>query len=92
MAFDFDALKPEAKRAAFAAMDRKPGKGKSKRGALGSGALHKKLKASAQPSSGYTKSGKPTSGDVDTLIANYRVMHGKDPSPAQIAKLRKKRR
>jgi hypothetical protein len=41
-------------------------------------------------SSQYTSTGKPTAGDVDQLIANYRTMHGKDPSAAQIAQLRRK--
>jgi hypothetical protein len=41
-------------------------------------------------SSQYTSTGKPAAGDVDQLIANYRTMHGKDPSAAQIAQLRRK--
>lgn len=92
MAFDFDALKPEAKKAAFAHMDRKRG-GRGKRGGLGSGAVHKRLKGkTGQTSAQYRDTGKPTSGDVDRLVANYRAMHGRDPSPKQLAKLRKKKR
>jgi hypothetical protein len=28
---------------------------------------------------------------VDTLISNYRRMHGRDPSPAQVAKIRRRK-
>lgn len=72
--------KPAAKRAAAKGS---PGKSPSK---------PSRANPSQQVSRQYRQTGKPTAADEATLIANYRTMHGKDPSPAQLAKLRRKRR
>lgn len=50
--------------------------------------LRGQMKAPYSP--GYLKGGKPTAADVDALIHNYGVMHGKPPSASAQAKLRKK--
>jgi len=40
----------------------------------------------------YLSGGAPSEADQQLLIDRYRLMHGKDPSPAMLAKLRRKRR
>jgi hypothetical protein len=95
----------KSRRAAFAKMDAadKAKKGASlgkkpsaKRKTAAKKATVKKAAPSAKPSQQvsrqYRQTGQPTAADVETLIANYRTMTGKDPSPAQLAKLRRKRR
>lgn len=93
-----------ARKAAFANMDaadkakkgaklgKKPRKRSAKKASKPSGKAAPSIKPSQQVSRQYQQTGKPTAQDVDTLISNYRLMHGKDPSPAQIAKLRRKKR
>lgn len=100
-------LPDKSRRAAFAKMDAadkaKKGAKLKKRAAPAKKAAAKKsssgiskpefrINPSQQVSSQYKQAGKPTAQDVNTLIANYKRMHGKDPSPAQLAKLRRKRR
>jgi hypothetical protein len=97
-------LPDKSRRAAFAKMDAadkakkgaklsKPKKsGKRAAPAKKAAAKGPSINPSQQVSRQYTQTGKPTAQDVDTLIANYKRMHGKDPSPAQLAKLRRKRR
>lgn len=98
---DFSALPGRAQRAAFAHMSstpapaKKPAKGGKK--TLGSGARHKQLKAKQAKaagvhdrlSPGHAKGQGATAKDVSILVARYRVMHGRDPSPQQIARIRK---
>jgi hypothetical protein len=69
---------------------------------LGSGATAKKTaaKRTTKIPAGKTgqvplssmKSGKYSDAEITTLVNNFRAMHGKDPSPAQLAKLSRKRR
>lgn len=40
----------------------------------------------------YLSGGAPSEADQQLLIDRYRLMHGKDPSPAMLARLRRKRR
>jgi hypothetical protein len=93
----------KSRRAAFAKMDAadkaKAPKKPAKKGAsrkIGSGATAKKAAAkrgtTGQVPLSSVKSGKYSQAEIDTLVANYRVMHGKAPSPAQLAKLTRKRR
>lgn len=98
----------KSRRAAFAKMDaadkakegaslgKKPRKASAKKAAAKKSAKSSggkpSIKPSQQVSRQYQQSGKPTAKDVDALISNYRLMHGRDPSPAQIAKLRRKKR
>ncbi|HEY1176073.1 MAG TPA: hypothetical protein VGF17_07935 [Phytomonospora sp.] len=94
----------KSRRAAFAKMDAadkaKGTKAPVKRSGAKKSAPARKAPGSSgapkgktgQLSADYLKSGTPSEKDVQTMIANYRAMHGKDPSPAQLTKLRRKRR
>lgn len=90
---DFSALPDRARKAAFAHMDG----GAPARKALGSGARHKQLKARQaktagahdRTSAGHAKGQGATAKDVSILVARYRLMHGRDPSTQQVARIRK---
>lgn len=102
MAFDFRKLPKRAQRAAFAKMstaDKAAPATPLRSKSLGSGARHAQLSANrangssgGQPSPEYVRTGRPSDSDINTLIGNYRAMHGRDPSPKQIARLRRARR
>jgi len=91
----------KSRRAAFAKMDAaKKGKAPGKKAApkkaasrkLGSGSTAKKATGTGQVPLSSMKSGKYSDAEINTLVANYKAMHGKAPSAAQLAKLKRKRR
>lgn len=93
----------KSRRAAFAKMDAadkaKAPKAPAKKAApkkasrkLGSGATAKKATRTGQVPLSSMKSGKYSEAEINTLVANYKAMHGKAPSAAQLAKLTRKRR
>lgn len=122
MAFSFDKLSPEAKRAAFAHMGarakvanaaKKAGRRKHRLGSgdrhkafpkkkLGPAPRHQQLAAKRMPTEAQDKqkaferlspgylSGHTTANDVEVLQARYRLMHGRNPSPREDARLRRR--
>ena len=104
MAFEFAKLSRSAQRAAFAHMSKGsaaekavPVQGAAERMSRPKTAAHKIAQASSvrksqQLSAGYVAGRGASDSDVQTLISNYRLMHGRDPSPAQVAKIRRARK
>lgn len=107
MAFKFDDLTPAARRAAFAHMGKRKGKG------LGSGTRHramsaKKPKADVKPareqvytgpahpsgelSQSYLRDGKHTGDDHGVLARRYLLMHGDAGVRKKIAQLQARKR
>ena len=100
---DFGLLPDKARRAAFAHMSAADKAAKGSK--LGKSPRKKRSKGSARKAAPTSKSGGRkqvplashkagtySDDEINTLISNYREMHGKAPSPAQLAKLRRKRR